>query len=111
MPLSNINARNHPASIKPVIASATETIARKERPPKDPLASSVVRISTEARNMQRLEQSQKSSQAHIERINEFHRSDQKAVEKAHINAQQEAKVQEARVKVDEEFNKRINTHA
>ncbi|MDX8399649.1 MAG: hypothetical protein R8K20_05315 [Gallionellaceae bacterium] len=111
MPLSNINARNHPASIKPVVVSAAETIGRKERPQKDPLASSVVRISTEARNMQRLEQSQKSSQTHIEKISNSHRSDQKALEKSHFNAQQETKVQEARIKVDQEFNKRINTQA
>jgi len=109
MPLSNINARNHPNAIKPVPVAASETIARKERPQAS--SNTVVTLSAQARNMQRAEAIQKSSQEHIDRISDLTRSDTKALESMRADAQQEIKTQDSRHRTEQQIQKRIDTQA
>jgi hypothetical protein len=106
--LSNINTKYQSTSTQ--INSAI-TPVRRERPQDNGGDSSVVSISSRARDLQLAEAERASNQAHIERIHELNHSDNMVQEKLQANAKVEAKAVEAIRKEDEQLAKRINVQA
>lgn len=111
MAVSNIGTTNQAASAYRTAGPETARPARRERSADDRSESSVVTLSTHARDLHRADPEQQSAQEHIDRINALHRSDEMAQEKSQANARVEDRALEAKQKIDAELYKRINTHA
>lgn len=108
--LSNINSKYQSTSTQ-INSAITTPPARKERPQDNRSDSSVVSISSRARDLQLAEAEQASNKAHIERIHELNHADDMVQQKMQANAKVDAKAVEAIRKEDEQFSRRINVHA
>ncbi len=108
--LSNINTKYQSTSTQ-INSAITAPPVRRERPQDSGGDSSVVSISSRARDLQLAEAERASNQAHIERIHELNHSDNMVQEKLQANAKVEAKAVEAIRKEDEQLAKRINVQA
>lgn len=112
MAISNISSANQSASVNRLTSPPVTHLARKERSQDDNSGSTVVKLSTHARDLHRAEaEQQPPAQEHIEQINAITRSDEMAHAKLAESAKEEAKVLAAKQKEDEQFYKRINTFA
>lgn len=112
MAISNINAANQYTSVNRTTNPTTPHVARMERSQDDRPESTKVTLSTHARDLHRTENELAAAEErHIKRIEEFHRSDEMAHEKSSENAKVEARANEAKQKMDQEFAKRINATA
>mgnify|MGYP003394477946 CR=1 FL=1 len=111
MAISNISTASQPSSVSLTNSPAITHAVRKERSHDDRSDSSVVTLSTHARDLHRSDAAQTSADEHIEQIRAINRSDEMAQEKLAANTQAEARVLEAKQKEDERFIKKINTYA
>jgi hypothetical protein len=107
--LSNINTKYQSTSTQ-INSAISKPPARQERP-QDNRDSTVVTLSSRARDLQLADAEQSATQAHVERIHELNHADNMVQEKLQVSAKVEAKAVEAIRKEDEQFAKRINVHA
>jgi hypothetical protein len=113
MAISNVSSSNQSTSVNrgtsaPAIPPSPSKERVREKKDDD---STVVSLSTHARDLHRADADQPSPQEHIERIKALNRTDEMAQERIRADAQIEEKAVAAHRKDDEQAFKRINTYA
>ena len=113
MAISNVSSSNQSTSVNrgsPAPAIAPSQAKERLREKKDD-DSTVVSLSTHARDLHRADADQPSPQEHIERIKALNHTDEEAQARLQADAKVEEKAIAANRKDDEQAFKRINTYA
>ncbi len=110
MAISNVNNSNG-VNTTTSVSNTPTTAARRAPARSDSSDGSVVTLSSKARSLSEAERANLDQKQHIERVKTLNRADQQAQEKISVNAKADEKAVEAKLKVDEQLYKRINTYA